>query len=507
MTTAAMDDDRADYDGEAWDRSDDLSERLQKLLLTPFMTHNVESLVKQKLGKTATWVNPIRVGGYNNLFRLRVENSCDIMARLPQPAMVQFPDEKILGEAATATFIALHTSVPIPRVLSYGRSNSDPLVGPFIIIEYIENCGTMSCALKAPTDDPDEVHVLNPDILEDVLASLYEKAAIHLIRLFQPTFPLIGCLSQTGENVFSVTGRPIAQNMSNMLRLANIPEAVLPPKGRTYRTANEWYVALSEMHIAQLVFQHNDLVKSADDCRTKFVARYLFRKLAREGRLSTFGFAEDSWSAQSKNQTSTLSPAPSCSGSFRIWCDDLRPGNILLDKDREVVAFIDWEFAYIAPTQFALDPPWWLLLDIPEMWPDGIDEWVRVYELRLKTWLCAMEQAEKKSDITSEFTLSTYMRESWETGRFWLSYAARKSWAFDTIFWKYLDERFFGKREQGVERQDLWKTRVHLLSETARAAMESFAERKMEESKEKVLIDNWDHEEVQMRMAEVLFND
>ena len=37
--------------------------------------------------------------------------------------------------------------------------------------------------------------------------------------------------------------------------------------------------------------------------------------------------------------------------------------------------------------------------------------------------------------------------------------------------------------------------------------MESFTEKKMEESKEKVLIDNWDDEEVQMRMAEVLFND
>jgi len=42
--------------------------------------------------------------------------------------------------------------------------------------------------------------------------------------------------------------------------------------------------------------------------------------------------------------------------------------------------------------------------------------------------------------------MSIYMRESWETGRFWFSYAARKSWAFDTIFWKYLDKRFFGRQ-------------------------------------------------------------
>ena len=103
-------------------------------------------------------------------------------------------------------------------------------------------------------------------------------------------------------------------------RIANIPTAALPSKDRMYNTANDWYTALAEMHVAQLVFQHNDLVKTADDCRNKYVARQLFLKLAKQGRLSTFGFAEDDWSAQSqvKEQTSILSPAPSGTGSFRI---------------------------------------------------------------------------------------------------------------------------------------------------------------------------------------------
>ncbi|KAJ3457221.1 hypothetical protein MRS44_014362 [Fusarium solani] len=60
---------------------------------------------------------------------------------------------------------------------------------------------------------------------------------------------------------------------------------------------------------------------------------------------------------------------------------------------------------------------------------------------------------------------------SWVTGRFWLNYAARKSWAFDTIFWKYLDERFFGEREKDIPKEALWKDSVHLLSEEERAAM------------------------------------
>lgn len=43
------------------------------------------------------------------------------------------------------------------------------------------------------------------------------------------------------------------------------------------------------MHLAQLVFQHNNLVATADDCRNMYVARQLFRKLAIKGQLSIFG--------------------------------------------------------------------------------------------------------------------------------------------------------------------------------------------------------------------------
>lgn len=366
----------------------------------------------------------------------------------------------------------------------------------------------MSHALAMPNKkDPTEAHMLNPDLSEDILESFYGKVEVHLLQLFEPSFPCIGSLAQTGENAFSVAGRPITQNMNNMLQLAHTPRAALPPEDRTYRTADEWYIALAEMHIGQLVFQHNDLVTTADDCRNEYVARQLFHRLAKQGRLSTFGFVEDDWSAQSKCQTSALSSAPSGSTSFRLWCDDLRPSNMLLNETDNIVAMIDWEFAYIAPTQFSLDPPWWLLLNVPEMWHTNIDDWTKVYNVRLKTWLRAVEKAEESIETRSDgVVVSRYMRQSWEIGRFWLNYAARKSWAFDTIFWKELDRRFFGSREGDIAKQDLWKMRVHLLSDMERGAMEPFVERKMEESKERVLVD-WDDEQVKERLAEVLLDD
>jgi len=118
----------------------------------------------------------------------------------------------------------------------------------------------------------------------------------------------------------------------------------------------------------------------------------------------------------------------------------------------------------------------------------------------------AMEKAEKEvGSETLPFLLSTHMRESWETGRFWLNYAAKNSWAFDTIFWKYLDEKFFGTREEDVTKDDLWRTRVDLLSEKEKAAMQSFVEWKMEDKKERILVD-WDPEEAKQRLSEVLFD-
>jgi len=56
------------------------------------------------------------------------------------------------------------------------------------------------------------------------------------------------------------------------------------PRGFTdaiahHRTTDEWYFALAEVHIVQLVFQHNDFVVTADDCKHEYILRQRFRKL------------------------------------------------------------------------------------------------------------------------------------------------------------------------------------------------------------------------------------
>ncbi|KAM7198513.1 phosphotransferase-3 [Rhypophila sp. PSN 637] len=507
-------DTRQTSDNLAWDRSDELYEDAMKQVRLKSTCQKIEALAQRVFGGSVSLIPPIIIGGFNVLYPIRIQDRPDekILFRLSCPNQAIFPQEKTEAEAATARYLAEFSTLPVPKIFHQG---TEPDLGPYMVIHDLGTRRCMSDALEAPRDDPDDTPTLNPEISETNLKRLYTKMAQCVYRLGQPTFPRIGALVETRPGVFEVLGRPITLNMSNMFQLSNIPPAIFPPKGTTYKSVDEYYIVLADMQLATLVFQHNDMVDSEDDCRNKYVARQLFRKLAKHGRLSTFGFVEDDWSAESAKCRLTLH-APDSTGSFRLWCDDFRPVNVLVDEanDDKVLGVIDWEFAYAAPTQFALDCPWWLLLDSPEMWDAGVDDWIAKYTSRLETWLSAMEEVERDYGSLEQpvgsptpLRLSAYMRESWSTGRFWLNYAARKSWAFDHVYWNYLDEKFFGERggkNEDVSKELLWKTRVSLLSENEREAMEHLVQTKMAEASDRRLVE-WEEEEARQRLGSILF--
>lgn len=84
------------------------------------------------------------------------------------------------------------------------------------------------------------------------------------------------------------------------------------------------------------------------------------------------------------------------------------------------------------------------------------------------------------------------MQQSWESGDFWVAYAARKCLAFDAVFWKKLDGRFFGPGRN--DEDDRWKERLHLLTKDEREDMEKVIEKKLEEMETRVLA--WEPDEV-----------
>jgi hypothetical protein len=74
--------------------------------------------------------------------------------------------------------------------------------------------------------------------------------------------------------------------------------------------------------------------------------------------------------------------------------------------------------------------------------------------------------------------LSTCMQESWDSGQFWVDYVAQRSWAFDAVFWRYIDPKFFSGYGEGDE----YEARLELLDEDARD-IGAFVLRKAKEAK------------------------
>jgi hypothetical protein len=269
-------------------------------------------------------------------------------------------------------------------------------------------------------------------------------------------------------------------NMNELVRLGTLPRSKLPPKSATFKTASSYIECLAQLNIQHLIHQRNDAVHSADDCRRKYVARQLFYKLAKDKRLS----------------------AP-CNenGPFKLWCDDFRPANVLLNDDHHLAGVVDWEFTYAAPVEFSYAPPWWLLIEKPEFWSEGIEDWTRVFERRLETFLEAMRQCEDMGDQQGQCRLSDRMRQSWKTGDFWVVYALLHSFAFDAIYWQKIDQRFFGPTKT-KDPNEAWKERSYLLDQNQRSEMERLVTTKLEEMEDRVLA--WDPDEYTVNFGQRL---
>lgn len=469
-------------DDMAWERAEETSDKWLVQFLELDILRPIADFILNHNRGIAIEFAILRKGSYNISLRLKYRNGATVI-RLSQPGAVLFPEEKVVNEVAVMRFLADQTSIPIPFILHSGTKKESPLeLSPFIIMDYIEHETKMYDALNTPECPKEERGILDPSIDEDRLEILYGQLAGILIQLSTPSLPRIGSLSQTDDFTWEVARRPLSMNMNELVRLGGLPRSKLPDLYATFNTSSSYMEALADLNIEHLVHQRNDSVESADDCRRKFVARQLFRKLARDKRL-----------------TNPLLEK----GPFKIWCDDLRPANVLLNENMQITGVVDWEFTYAAPVEFSHAPPWWLLIEKPELWSKGIEDWTRVFDSRLKTFLKVMKNCEdtaiQQGRLREDQRLSGPMHESWESGSFWIMYAASHSFAFDAIYWQKIDPRFFGPTENP---EGAWKERLDLLNEKERDEMELLVARKLKEMNTRVLA--WDPDEYTVAFCQQL---
>ncbi|KAJ5697599.1 Aminoglycoside phosphotransferase [Penicillium malachiteum] len=80
-------------------------------------------------------------------------------------------------------------------------------------------------------------------------------------------------------------------------------------------------------------------------------------------------------------------------------------------------------------------------------------------------------------------------------------YAARNNFAFDTIYWKKTDQRFFGATTCGDDDfSEAWRERLHLLDPSERELMEECVSLKIKERYHRLLA--WDLDEYGIEWTE-----
>ncbi|PKY00585.1 hypothetical protein P168DRAFT_299958 [Aspergillus campestris IBT 28561] len=461
---------RMHYDDAAWEISDKIADAWPNRIFDPVVFNQIgHFLLEHYQAGDAVQFTPLPTGAFNLALRMKFERTRDAIIQFPLPGAIMFPEEKVRNEVAVVRFIAYKSAIPVPFIIHSGRKMESPSqVGPFIIMEYVEHHANMFEILKTPGRPNHERVTLNPDISPTILRGFYREMASVLLSLSKLSQEKIGSLCQVDDTTWEVAARPLSLHMNELVRLGTLPRSKLPVS--TFNSASSYFEALAELHISHLISQKNDAVNSADDCRRKFVARFLFRKIVRDQNHKSQWIFSDN-------------------GPFPIWCDDLRPGNVLVDADLKIAGVVDWEFTYAAPVEFTHAPPWWLILEKPEYWLKGLDDWCIEYEKRLQLFLEGMTDCKEK-ELPGKQRLSDRMRHSWESGDFWIMYAARNNFAFDAIYWKKIDQRFFGPTSQCNNICDRWKDRLGLLEPDEKELMERCVQLKLTEMELKDLA--WD---------------
>ncbi|PGH01630.1 hypothetical protein AJ79_07878 [Helicocarpus griseus UAMH5409] len=288
--------------------------------------------------------------------------------------------------------------------------------GPYIVMTVIE--GTL---LSKWLRDPSvSAPCLNLDVSESDLRSAYSGMARIVLGLSKPVFKYIGAL-QWDSGKWMVAKRPLTLTMNELVRVGNFLANKFVDCNHRFESASEYFQQLAEQHFLHLKYQRNNAIDDEDDCRKKYVARCLFRQIARRVTLQH--------------------------GRYHLYCDDMRPYNVLVsESDLKITGVIDWENTYVAPAEFTYGAPWWLLFESPLAW--DLDSFMSRYRPRLQLFLDVLRVQEDEQicqeSLKESQRLSDKMALSIENGLFWFCLAARESFMFDEIYWKFLTNNISG---------------------------------------------------------------
>ncbi|KAI4913963.1 hypothetical protein J4E90_005683 [Alternaria incomplexa] len=368
-------------------------------------------------------------GSYNVNLVIRFGEEDIVIIRFPKRGITaaRFLEEKVKNEVRFLEYLAEKTTLPVPKIRDWGTAKDSPSqLSPYIIMDYIE--GTeLETLLRQRQDDQKEAEV---DLV-------YEQIADYMLQISRLHFSAIGPINKDISGAWTVGDRPLTTNMNNLASVVTeYPVDQFPEVAFTSTQAFLHYRA--DENLVHLQVQRN-LAHSHQDAERCFIARHKFKQLIE--RYYPTSEADD--------------------GPFIPYCHDFRPKNMLAryeDGSLKIVAVLDFEFVNTMPAQFAYDPPWWLAMVSPGLMLErfSMEDFEALYVPRLEHFLQAMAkvEAEQKAGHRREIvSLTTRMRDSWTSKRFWFNYGIRKGWDVDVVYWSALHEPGDEKLSNDLEKE------------------------------------------------------
>ncbi|KAF9894788.1 hypothetical protein FE257_004409 [Aspergillus nanangensis] len=392
-------------------------------------TQGVCDLASKYRGRDDCQIISIHHNAFTVSIRLHWEDGeKDWLLRCTLPGKSSLLDEKVENEAIAMKFVARHTPIPVPRVIAYGKSSTNPTgLGPFIIMTWVEG-RKMSSILRKDGCGGGE---LDPHLDAAVLEALYGQMAEILLELWKLDFDCIGSLGQAEmSGKVAVDRRPAGLGMSEVARTCDLSDVV--GRARVYHSSADYVYSLLELQGTHLARHHGRGV--AGDNTTQYRQQYACRHLMRAVALNFI-------------------PEGDNYGPFKLFAERLSPEHVLVDESLQVASVVNWEFCYAAPSAFAGSVPWWLLLRPPQklilQW--GVERFLNAYLPRAELFVQMVERTERARGM-GQHPLSVRMRQSVLDKSVWFSLACRTVTAVDVIYWNCLDEFCWGPRPSIMDR-------------------------------------------------------
>ncbi|OAA45073.1 phosphotransferase enzyme family protein [Metarhizium rileyi] len=272
----------------------------------------IEALASRYNGDRSCRLTGQARGSYNVCFFVKFDNDDEWTVRIPIEPALYNPWETILSEVATINFVRIKTSIPVAKIHAYGNGEaltaSPTATQIFLILDYIP--GTPLAKEKL-------LHAHST-----VKANFFRQLLNFLAELWSLELPAIGSLMPSDDASHPIVGDLLTKSSNDARR--DLPSFI---SAKAFMEAQ--FNLISSYLLAPRHDHPEDEVRYDMFCISR-VKDYF---------------------------TSVINPKFD-HGPFVLSHPDLRPSNIIVNDEMEIVGLIDWQFTSTVPRQLCTPPSW-----------------------------------------------------------------------------------------------------------------------------------------------------